>query len=286
MKRTAIGATGLEVTDISFGTSALRDMPTTYGYPVDEERARSTIHAIFDGPANVMDTSRNYGSGRSEERIGAVIKERGGLPEGFVISTKLDRDMTDLRFDADRARRSIEESLTALNLDRVQILHLHDPEHARDLGEITCRGGAIDELFRMKEEGLAAAVGIAMGRVDMMLPILKDWPFDVLINHNRFTLVNRNAEEMFDFAFGKGIAIFNAAPFAGGVLAKGHGRNQPPDIPGGQHRGFGARQGDRRHLRRPWRADGRCRTSVLDSRPAHHLDDCRHLQARTDPTGA
>lgn len=221
MKRTAIGATGLEVTDISFGTSALGDMPTTYGYPVDEERARRTIHAIFDGPANVIDTSRNYGSGRSEERIGAVIKERGGLPEGFVVSTKLDRDMTSLRFDADRARRSMEESLTALNLDRVQILHLHDPEYARDLGEITCRGGAIDELFRMKEEGLAAAVGIAMGRVDVMLPILKDWPLDALISHNRFTLVNANAEETFDFAFEKGIAIFNAAPFAGGVLAKG-----------------------------------------------------------------
>ena len=221
MKRTAIGTTGLEVTDISFGTSALGDMPTTYGYPVNEDRARQTIHAIFDGPANVIDTSRNYGSGRSEERIGAVIKERGGLPEGFVVSTKLDRDMSTLRFDADRARRSLEESLTALNLDRVQILHLHDPEHSRDLDEITGRGGAVDELFRMKEEGLAAAVGIAMGRVDMMLPILKDWPFDVLINHNRFTLVNVNADEMFDLAFGKGIAIFNAAPFAGGVLAKG-----------------------------------------------------------------
>ena len=221
MKRTAIGATGLEVTDISFGTSALGDMPTTYGYPVNEDRARQTIHAIFDGPANVIDTSRNYGSGRSEERIGAVIKERGGLPEGFVVSTKLDRDMSTLCFDADRARRSLEESLTALNLDRVQILHLHDPEHSRDLDEITRRGGAIDELFRMKEEGLASAVGIAMGRVDMMLPILKDWPFDVLINHNRFTLVNVNADEMFDLAFGKGIAIFNAAPFAGGVLAKG-----------------------------------------------------------------
>ena len=221
MKRTVIGTTGLEVTDISFGTSALGDMPTTYGYPVDEDRARSTIHAIFDGPVNVIDTSRNYGSGRSEERIGAVIRERGGIPDGFVISTKLDRDMDSLRFDADRARRSIEESLTALNVDRVQILHLHDPEHSRDLNEITCRGGAIDELFRMKEEGIAAAVGIAMGRVDMMMPILKDWPFDVLINHNRFTLVNGNAEETFDYAFGKGIAVFNAAPFAGGVLAKG-----------------------------------------------------------------
>jgi D-threo-aldose 1-dehydrogenase len=42
-----------------------------------------------------------------------------------------------------------------------------------------------------------------------------------MITHNRFTLVNRNAEAMIDYAAGKGIAVLNAAPFAGGVFAKG-----------------------------------------------------------------
>jgi D-threo-aldose 1-dehydrogenase len=103
----------------------------------------------------------------------------------------------------------------------VQVLHLHDPEHARDLGEVTGRGGALEELFRMKEEGLAQAVGLAMGRIDVMLPLIREWPFDVLISHNRYTLLNRSADEMFDYAFDKGIAILNAAPYASGVLAKG-----------------------------------------------------------------
>ena len=67
----------------------------------------------------------------------------------------------------------------------------------------------------------ADAVGLAAGRVDIMLPLLKDWDFDALITHNRFTLVNRNAEEMMDYATAKGIAVLNAAPYAGGVLAKG-----------------------------------------------------------------
>lgn len=69
-------------------------MPATYGYSVDEDRARATVTAILDGPVNMLDTSNNYGFGRSEERIGAVIRERGGLPDGFVLATKLDRDMT------------------------------------------------------------------------------------------------------------------------------------------------------------------------------------------------
>ena len=96
-----------------------------------------------------------------------MIRERGRLPDGFVISTKLDRDMASGRFDGDCARRSLEESLAALGLDKVGILHLHDPEHGADVSEVTRKGGALDQLFRMKEEGLATAVGLAMGRIDL-----------------------------------------------------------------------------------------------------------------------
>jgi D-threo-aldose 1-dehydrogenase len=68
---------------------------------------------------------------------------------------------------------------------------------------------------------LAKAVGLAAGKVEVMMPLLRDWDFDALITHNRFTLANRNAEEMLDFAQAKGIAVLNAAPYAGGILAKG-----------------------------------------------------------------
>ena len=225
MKKHAIGDTGVQVTPVMFGTSGLGNMPDTYGYEVSEERAMETIRAIFDSPVNCLDTSNNYGFGRSEERIGKVIRERGGTPDGFVISTKLDRDMETTRFDAARARRSLDESLGRLGVDRVEILHLHDPEHCAELADITGKNGALDELVRMKEEGLANAIGLAMGRVDMMLDILKQgWPFDVIINHNRYTLLNRAADDLFHWAHEKGIAILNAAPYASGVLAKGSER--------------------------------------------------------------
>jgi len=221
MKLRKVGDTGLSVSPVCFGASSLGNMPDTYGYDVTEARARETLEAIFASEVNFIDTSNNYGFGRSEQRIGDAIRARGGLPDGFVVSTKLDRDMETGRFDAARARQSLEESLTRLGLARVQILHLHDPEHARDLSEITGSGGAIEELFRMKEEGLADAVGLAMGKNDMMFDILKSFPFDTLISHNRYTLLNRSADEMFDYAEGQGMTIFNAAPYAGGVLAKG-----------------------------------------------------------------
>src|SRR5271168_1238417 len=160
MNKVRLGRTGLTVTPLCFGASGLGDMPDTYGYDVDAERAKATVRAIFDGPANFLDTSRIYGFGRSEERIGAVIRERGGLPKGFVLSTKLDRDPNTGRFDAARARRSLEQSLAALGVDKIDLLHLHDPEHGASLSEITGPNGAIAELFKIKEQGLAKAVGL------------------------------------------------------------------------------------------------------------------------------
>ena len=219
--RTALGATGVSIPPLCFGTSALGDMPNTYGYGVDPERAHATVRRVLEGPLPFLDTSRNYGSGRSEARIGEVLRELGGLPEGAVLSTKLDRDPETNRFDAARARRSLEESLEALGLDRVQILHLHDPEHVSDLDGVVRAGGALDELAKIRDEGLCDAIGLAAGDVEVMTPILRDRAFDVMITHNRFTLLNRNAEALIDLARERGVAVMNAAPYAGGVFAKG-----------------------------------------------------------------
>ena len=221
MKKNKIKDTGLEISELSFGTSSLGSMPDTYGYEVSEDRAQKTLNRFFQGPVNMLDTSRNYAMGESEKRIGRAIKENGGWPKDFLLSTKLDRNMDTLVLDKNRARQSLEESLKTLNVDSVDILFLHDPEYTKDITDITKKDGAMDELFKIKEEGLAKAVGVAMGKVDIMFPLLKDWDFDVIINHNRYTLINREANEMYDYASSKNIAIFNAAPYAGGVLAKG-----------------------------------------------------------------
>jgi D-threo-aldose 1-dehydrogenase len=221
IETTRLGRSGLTVSRVCYGTGPIGHMPEVYGHGSTEELAYLTVRAIFDGPSNFMDTSRNYGAGRSEERIGHVIRERGGIPKGFVLATKLDRNPDTNRFDAASMRRSLETSFAALGVDRVGLLHIHDPEYAADLDEVTKPGGGLAELYRMKEEGLCDAVGLAAGRVDVMMPILERFDFDAMITHNRFTLVNRNADAMIDFAASKGIAVINAAPFAGGVFAKG-----------------------------------------------------------------
>jgi D-threo-aldose 1-dehydrogenase len=67
---------------------------------------------------------------------------------------------------------------------------------------------------------LAQALGLAAGRVNIMMPLLRDGDFDAPITHNRLTLVNLNAEEMMDYAQVRGIAVLIAAPYRGGVFGK------------------------------------------------------------------
>jgi D-threo-aldose 1-dehydrogenase len=220
LEKIALGHTGLTVSNICFGTGGLISGPDADSEP-GKETARQTIRAIFDGPTNFLDTSRLYGGGQAEERIGEVIRERGGLPRGFVLATKLDPDVETRRFDGAAARRSLEASIKALGVDHFHILHLHDPEFIKDPQDVSGSNGSMAELMKMKEEGFCDATGLGAGDVDVMLPLIRDWDYDVILTHNRFTLINRNAEAMIDLARSRDMAILNAAPYGGGVFAKG-----------------------------------------------------------------
>ena len=123
-----LGATGLRVGAICVGCAPLGDMPEAFTYSVGEERACETVRAILDSPITFLDTAASYGNGESERRIGLVLRERGGLPDGVVLATKADRDLQTGDFSGDQIRRSVERSLRLLGVDRLQLVYLHDPE--------------------------------------------------------------------------------------------------------------------------------------------------------------
>ena len=129
MNKLRFGKTNLSVTSICVGTSALGSHPAQYGYEVSTEAALATMRRVFQGPINFIDTSNEYGNGGdSERRIGRAIAEAGGLPDGVVIGTKVDPIVGTTDFSGDRVRKSVEESLERLGLDKLQLVYLHDPE--------------------------------------------------------------------------------------------------------------------------------------------------------------
>lgn len=88
-----LGTTGLWVTSICIGFAPLGNMPETFAYAVAEKQALATTRAVFAGPLNFIDTAASYGDGESEGRLGIVLRELGGLPQGFVLASKADRDL-------------------------------------------------------------------------------------------------------------------------------------------------------------------------------------------------
>ncbi|TYB56238.1 aldo/keto reductase [Nonomuraea sp. PA05] len=189
---------------ITLGTSGLgRD-------PGGEELAR----ALVSGRFRQLDTSNEYAGGRSETLIGGVL----GGAEGVTVFSKADRDPETGVFDGDRVKRSFEETLSRLGVATLPIYHLHDP-FTITVQEATAPGGAVSALVSLREQGLVGAIGIAAAGGTLVEDYIRTDAFDAVLTHNRYTLVDRGAEDILRLAGERGMTVFNAAPFGGGILS-------------------------------------------------------------------
>jgi D-threo-aldose 1-dehydrogenase len=217
----SLGHTGLTVSAIAAGGGPLGSMPEMFGYDVPADRAIDLVTRLLRSPIRVIDTSNGYSAGESERRIGQGIVAAGGLPADYLISTKVDGKDGD--YSGERVRQSIKESQRRLGLDTLPLVFLHDPEYALDQG-LDAPGGAVDVLTQLKRDGVIGALGVAGGDVAVMHRFLDLGVFEVLLNHNRWTLVDRSADELFDRATAAGMGVVNAAYLGGGLLANPHGQ--------------------------------------------------------------
>ena len=220
MPQQPLGQTGLRVTPIGLGCAPLGDMPDVFNYSVPEDRALATLRAAFTGPINFIDTAALYGDGEAERRIGLVLRELGGLPADVVLATKADRNGQTGDFSGNQMRRSIERSLRLMGLDRLQLVYLHDPEHTT-FEAAMAPGGPVEILLRLQHEGIIAHLGVAPGPIDLAMRYVETGLYEVVLTHNRYTLVNRAAEPLLTMAAERGVAVVNAAPYGSGMLAKG-----------------------------------------------------------------
>jgi len=194
---------------ITIGTSGLGKRPGA-----DEALAA----ALVSSPFRQLDTGNNYALGRSEQLLGEAIDAAGGLPANKVVFSKADQDPATGVFDGDRLLRSFDETTARLGLDTLPLFHLHDP-YTISVSEGMAKGGPVEALLRLREEGRVGAIGIAAGEHALVEEYVRTDVFDVVLSHNRWTLVDRTAETILRLATERGMTVFNAAPFGGGILA-------------------------------------------------------------------
>jgi D-threo-aldose 1-dehydrogenase len=192
----------------------------------DAEAISVVLHAIASG-ITFVDTSNSYGAGRSERLVGEALARAGRPMDEVIVATKVDPEPGprvfapgERSFTGERVRRSAEESLERLGFDHFPVLYLHDPE-LFPFDDLTAPGGAVDALVELKQTGIASRIGVAGGDPAELMRYLELGVFDLLLNHNRFTLVNRAAEPLMRKAQSMNLPFINAAPFGGGILAKG-----------------------------------------------------------------
>jgi D-threo-aldose 1-dehydrogenase len=225
-----LGRRGVEVTRIGLGTAPLGNL----FQPVDDEEAIATIAAAWDAGIRLFDTAPLYGHGLSEQRLGRALARRPR--DEFVLSTKVGRllepgageettfvDLPDVHpefdYSAAATRRSLEESLERLGLDRVDVVLVHDPDDHED----DARTGALPELIRMRDEGMASAIGTGMNQAEMPARFLADLDLDCFLLAGRYTLLEQRARGvLLDTCAERDVDVMIGGVFNSGLLVDPH----------------------------------------------------------------
>ena len=162
----AFGSTGIQVPILAFGSGS------RFLLYKDDDEAVGVLSRAIDLGFTYIDTANNYGSGKSEERVGRLMPARRS--EVF-LQTKI------AARKGDDARRQIEESLKRLRTDHVDVLHIHSLESLDDLAAIEASDGVLKTVQKARDEKLARFIGIT-GHADpvAMKAALEHHDFDVV----------------------------------------------------------------------------------------------------------
>jgi D-threo-aldose 1-dehydrogenase len=242
LERVPLGGTGLNVTRLGFGGASVGGLYTA----ISDADARTTIRRAWDLGVRLFDTAPLYGYGASERRFGSVLRDEDR--DTFVLSTKVGRlvrrpeaippgaEIDHQRFggrddafyvvdgperivfdySADGVRRSIEESLERLGLDRIDVALIHDPDDHWQ----AALDGAYPALADLRSQGVIRAVGAGMNQSEMLARFVRETDIDVILLAGRYTILDQGAlDDLLPACLDGGVGVFAAGVMNSGVLA-------------------------------------------------------------------
>jgi len=240
MKYNLFGNTGLIVSELCFGTMTFGGE----GYwkaigSLPQEDATALIKASVEGGINFIDTANVYSYGQSETLLGKAVKDLGIKRHELVIATKLRGRMGEGHNNAGLSRyhifQSIDESLTRLGMDHVDILYVH----------------GVDPLTPIEQTMHALNDVVASGKVRYIA--VCNWPAWMVMKAKGiaamngwhkfeglqyfYSLAGRDIErEIIPMALDQHLAVMPWSPLAGGFMSGKYTREQ--DKAGGRRDSF------------------------------------------------
>jgi D-threo-aldose 1-dehydrogenase len=225
--RVALGRTALRVTRLGLGCAPLGNLYTA----VSEADARATVEAAWNAGLRWFDTAPLYGHGLSERRLGAAL--RGRPRDDLVVATKVGWSLLPGAdphtifagapalhpvhdYSPDAVRRGIEASLGRLELERIDVLHVHDPdEHEAD-----AIASAFPVLRGLREAGVIGAVGAGMNQSAMLARFVERDLVDCVLLAGRYSILDQSGlADLLPLAAARGVAVIAGGVFNSGLLA-------------------------------------------------------------------
>ncbi|MFF4341252.1 aldo/keto reductase [Kitasatospora sp. NPDC001540] len=230
MTARTLGRSGVRVSPLSFGAAAIGNLFTA----VTDEQAAGAVRAALAHGYRHFDTAPHYGLGLSERRLGAALRQHPR--DTYTLATKVGRLLVEdgrpgpddqgfavpathrrvWDFSADGVRRSLEASLRRLGADRIDLVHLHDPDDHAD----QALREAYPALERLRAEGVVGAIGIGMNQAALPARFVRDTDVDAVLLAGRHTLLDHSGlDELLPLALERGVGVLVGGVFNSGLLA-------------------------------------------------------------------
>ena len=231
------GHSGIRLPVISLG------LWHNFGHVDDYETARKMLFAAFDAGISHFDLANNYGPppGAAEENFGKILKQDfAGYRDELIISTKAGYLMWPGPYGEWGSRKyllaSLDQSLTRMQLDYVDIFYSHRPDPDTPLEETMM---ALDQAVR---SGKALYAGISNYNPDQTIEasrILRELGTPCLIHQPKYSMVVRIPEEgLLEVLEQEGIGCIAFSPLAQGILSDKYLKGIPEESRAAKKHGF------------------------------------------------
>lgn len=211
MEYRELGKTGMKVSALSFGASSLGG---GIFRQVEESEALRTVAAALERGINFIDVSPFYGLTRAETVLGKGLRsvDRGS----YYLATKVGRyGDAEFDFSASRVLDSVDESLTRLGVDYVDIIQAHDIEYS-DLTQVIEE--TIPALRQVQEAGKARFIGVTGYPLTVFQSVLNHTNVDTILSYNHYSLNDTTLLDLLPIFEKNGVGVINASPLSQGLL--------------------------------------------------------------------